>query len=272
MGPDAGAALRARAISLYADACEAGEADSCLFPIGAYLWGTDVPRDLHRVVRLREKLCEDGDEVACSQVGWAYRYGRSAPKDVARAIRILERVCSDGSPRPRTCDELAVLYEAGLEVGRDDSKARQFRQLSRVAWLASKANQSEQADAGTLGTLQVRGGTLCEESAPEAASASCPQRETALDRFLLFGLEDVGFCRMLQPATPGTSVSRLRVDAAKDGGLTWRVLEGTRSSAQLERCVRATLAGWPAESWPSAVSRDGGSRVYEFVVIGSDGG
>jgi uncharacterized protein len=108
-----------RAQSLYAEACEAGEAAACYYAGLASLLGADGPKDVPRAARLLEKACDLGQADACVEVASVYEAGEPARAEVlfAKAARATAIACDAGEMR--SCGGLAWLHTMGRGVPRD---------------------------------------------------------------------------------------------------------------------------------------------------------
>ena len=239
--------VHARAASLYAAACEAGEADSCRVAISYYVAGVEVPRKPAWVVQVLDAMCTRGDVGACSDVGRAYRHGVGVVRDIARGVLRLDASCRK-EPNPRDCEELALMHRAGQEVARHDSKASEYRELSRSAQRALATNACPKC-VGKYG-VWIQGGAVCEL---KALNGPCVESETALDRYVLFRSKEIVNCwqhGLAPKADPKASVT-VRLEFPTDGGMVgFKMIEERGQSTWLTKCVLEAMKTWSADSIP----------------------
>lgn len=154
---------------LYAQACEAGNGESCVTAAERFIWAYDYPNAL----KLFEKACDLYQPSACTRAGYEYQNGYTTPQDLPRAYILFQTACNrgdvegcistgnmlllgtdDGSSRPKpqeaaayfesacnnygntsACSTLAGLYEVGTVNGKPElGLALQYYESSCLAW------------------------------------------------------------------------------------------------------------------------------------------
>lgn len=148
------AADPSRAVPLYERACENDLFEACARAGGAYERGEGVSRDAARTATLYDKACAGDDLPSCGHLGWLLSEGQLVARDEARSLVLSGKACDGGqlsacnttgvvhlrrkeyaqaaAPIAKACDggeavgcsNLALIYEQGLGVARDLSRAR----------------------------------------------------------------------------------------------------------------------------------------------------
>jgi hypothetical protein len=100
---------------LLGKACKAGDAAAC--------------RDMFDVFG---GICDEASGTGCNEFADKLLDGAELPKDVARGMALHERACNYGDRVG--CITLAVMYDLGIEVARDGSRAADFYQKGCWGW------------------------------------------------------------------------------------------------------------------------------------------
>lgn len=185
-----------RAATLYARACEGGDAWACNQLAFLYDGGRGVPEDPARAAALHRRACEAGLARACSNLGFLHEKGRGAPADAAAAARWYERAAAAGDAEGAY--NLANLLVAGRGVEVDEPRAAALYEASCEAGLADAcANLAWMIDNGVGVRIEpARAAALHERACAGGVEASCrrasaaaetaaprPEGEWAWDRF-----------------------------------------------------------------------------------------
>jgi hypothetical protein len=108
-----------RAIALYGEVCETGEALGCLLLGGLFEFGTLPALEKARAAYLR--ACAGGEGAGCFLAGAMVKRGEGGPKDLARARTLYEQGCAQG--HGTSCIDLAVMVAYGEGGPRDAARA-----------------------------------------------------------------------------------------------------------------------------------------------------
>jgi TPR repeat protein len=88
-----------RAVTLYRQGCEAGDAEGCARLGWMYSHGHGVPKSETGAVTFYERACDRGDALGCGNLGVMYEYGRGGlAQDSARATSLYQQGCDGGDP------------------------------------------------------------------------------------------------------------------------------------------------------------------------------
>ncbi len=111
-------------------ACAAGYAEDC-YSLGVLHRIVDSSA----AIGFLHQACDLGHAAGCQDLGAAYRFGSGVPRDDARGIRLYERACR--LAQVTACTDLGMLYADGEVVARDHALAgswyRQAAQLRQAA-------------------------------------------------------------------------------------------------------------------------------------------
>ncbi len=117
----------ARAVALYRQACDAGQAVACANLGIMYDYGRGVEKDVARAATLYRQACDAGVANACNMLGWMYVNGSGVAQDDVRAVAVYRQACDGGEPNG--CANLGFMYEKGRGVRTDSAAAAAlFRQ------------------------------------------------------------------------------------------------------------------------------------------------
>jgi TPR repeat protein len=87
----------ARAVTLYAQACEMKDAPACVFEGQMHEYAHGVPKDDARAAALYGRACDLGWLAGCYNLAIMLENGRGVDADVPRAVDLYERVCDAGA-------------------------------------------------------------------------------------------------------------------------------------------------------------------------------
>lgn len=119
----AGVAIDAsQARASYERACALEDRDGCRAVAYFQANGIGGATDLPAAVRFYKQACVDGDAAACSDLGALYSGGLGVPKDLELAIGLYRRACSGA--HPRGCINLGLAYVSGDGVPQDPATAK----------------------------------------------------------------------------------------------------------------------------------------------------
>jgi TPR repeat protein len=104
--------LRAEAITMHLNACEANEAKSCSVVGNMYFKGEGVKQDFAKAAKPLEKACNQGEIRSCTLLGLLYERGDGVAQNLSQALTIYQKACHFGDPLG--CKNLATLYEKEL--------------------------------------------------------------------------------------------------------------------------------------------------------------
>lgn len=124
-----------KAVALLEKACDAKELESCATLGVLYVTGEGAAKDVARAYALFSDACERHDSTGCGNLGLMYDQGLGVPKDQARAAELYEYACERG--KADACHNLSVSYESGEGVTKD---------LKRAAELARRACRGGRTD------------------------------------------------------------------------------------------------------------------------------
>ncbi len=86
--------------------------------------GEGLAVDPEGAVALYERACSGGRLAACGNLAQSARYGEGMTVDLERAAALFTYACQTApTDEARSCNELAILYDEGLGVERDDARA-----------------------------------------------------------------------------------------------------------------------------------------------------
>ena len=112
-----------RAVSLFSKGCDAGIPAGCSDLGMMYEQGHGVTEDHARAAALFTKGCDAGNAAGCSGLGWIYLYGEGVPEDNARALALFYKGCEAGNAFG--CSSIGQVYRDGRGVEKDTAKARE---------------------------------------------------------------------------------------------------------------------------------------------------
>jgi TPR repeat protein len=104
--------LRAEAINMHLNACDANEAKSCSVVGNMYFKGEGVKQDFARAAKPLEKACNQGEIRSCTLLGLLYERGDGVAQNISQALAVYQKACHSGDPM--SCKNLATLYEKEL--------------------------------------------------------------------------------------------------------------------------------------------------------------
>ena len=114
----------ARAVALYQEGCDRGDARGCTNLGWMYRTGTGVAADAARAVSLYQEGCDGGSARGCTNLGLMYERGTGVSADAARAVSLYQEGCDGGDAWG--CGYLGVMYETGNGVAQDVAEARRL--------------------------------------------------------------------------------------------------------------------------------------------------
>ena len=166
----------ARAVGLYKNACDDGNADGCAGLGIEYMWNAlGVKLDVAAGVTLLKRACDAGSFRGCNALGNATEEGKGVPKSEDEARELFQRAC-DGGER-RGCRNLAEY----LATGRGGLP----KSVERAAALYDKACQMGDTTAcATLGMSTFTG---------EGVSRSCAKAMDLLEKACFDDRDPMGF-------------------------------------------------------------------------------
>ncbi len=104
--------LRAEAINMYLNACDANEAKSCSVVGNMYFKGEGVKQDFAKAAKPLDKACQQGEIRSCTLLALLYERGDGVAQNISKALAIYQKSCQFGDPL--SCKNLATLYEKEL--------------------------------------------------------------------------------------------------------------------------------------------------------------
>ncbi|KAH3764803.1 sel1 repeat family protein [Pelomyxa schiedti] len=117
-----------KAVSIYKQAADAGDA-TATYNLGmCYFEGDGVERDMRKAVTLFQRAADAGKTTAMCNLGVCYQKGTGVDMDIHKAVSLFQRAADAGDARAM-CN-LAVLYHCGTGVARDTGKAISLLQLA----------------------------------------------------------------------------------------------------------------------------------------------
>jgi len=206
---------------------------------------------------------------ACRQLAWAYYPRRTARTWFSRSLAAAERALAlDGVESDVRLQALALVTEAGTEVGRLDAAWEAWQELARAgwrdrrrSWLGRRLGLAIASSGGPTGRVLALAGQLPEDERCLRywASSSGPDRDRVLqdlasprvaDLYARWAREDLGAdppsVADLRPAagrpTPPGPVNRLLGwGATEHARREWRRLRALRGASPGEALAAATL-------------------------------
>lgn len=111
------------ALKYYERACKNNYQLACTNLANMYQSGLGVDRDKNKALEIFNASCTNGGAISCYYLGDFYRSGDEGKEpDYVAAMSAYERGCKLGDIP--SCTNTGVLYENGLGVAQDESKAR----------------------------------------------------------------------------------------------------------------------------------------------------
>ena len=111
------------AIKYYERACGNNYQPACTNLANMYQTGLGVSKDANKALEIYNSSCVNGGAYSCYYLGEFYRSNADGKEpDYANAMSAYDRGCKLGDVP--CCTNTAVLYEHGLGVAQDESKAR----------------------------------------------------------------------------------------------------------------------------------------------------
>ena len=182
-----------RAAEAFDTGCELGSVGACIDLIDVLGRGGPAPSGSARAVELNRQACEHGSVPACAELSWRHEEGFGVPQDPAasksaldRAQDLLVAACEEGEldawvfgysyglfeddpvlqltctrracdrAMAPACDDLANLYERGIGVISDLSRAEDYqREANRLARLSCDAG--DLSACGLLASAMIGG-------------------------------------------------------------------------------------------------------------------
>jgi serine/threonine-protein kinase len=136
-----------RAVALFNQACDGGDAPSCVALAGMFGTGDGVTKDAFRWANYKGKACDAGDISQCFDAAYVYDTAKGNLHDSTQAAHLYEKGCNGGDAA--SCTNLGVDYENAIGVSQDELQA---------ATLFKKACDGENAlGCSNLGSLYWSG-------------------------------------------------------------------------------------------------------------------
>lgn len=136
-----------KALDLYADACDYGNALGCTNLGYMYEKGNSVAQDHACAIKLFKQGCEGGVAVGCSNLGTMYNNGIGVIQDHKKATDFFKRACDNGDTLG--CTKLALQYQNGEGIEKDYVKA--FNLYNKAC------NNGDISACGSLGMMYEDG-------------------------------------------------------------------------------------------------------------------
>lgn len=107
----------------YQRECDQGKAHSCTREGVFYAFGTwGHKKDYSKAKPLFEKGCTAGDQDGCKELAVLYQYGRGVAKNEAKALEIYTKACD--AKNSTSCYYAAELHRYGRGTAKDLNKAK----------------------------------------------------------------------------------------------------------------------------------------------------
>lgn len=116
----------AKAVSLFVEACKAGNSAGCRNAGNHYSAGRGVSKDVARAIHYHELACSKKNSISCFNLGTIYEFNPDL-KDVPKAMGYYRRAC--GVKNGKGCMNAAVIYDRGRGMHEDPALAVKFYQL-----------------------------------------------------------------------------------------------------------------------------------------------
>ncbi len=175
----------------------------------SYESGEGVTRDLARAVSLYQQACDGGEAAGCSNLGALYESGEGVPQNSAHAATLFQQAC-DGGYAPG-CNNLGVMYGKGEGVTQDLARAASLYEQACYggdAWGCLNLGVSR-ATADSLFDLAMRASEAGDDSTLHSTAEPALQTYRA---FQVLDLDAHFHVGLLALATGDTALARARAD------------------------------------------------------------
>lgn len=135
------------ASSLFAKACDGGNASACSNLATSYMTGFGVKKDEAEAVKLFARACENKHALGCRNLGLAHLKGNGVPVDAAQAAANFQKACEMGAAL--SCTNWAMALRDGVGLDANEAKAAEV--------FAKACDQGDGTGCRHLGAMHAMG-------------------------------------------------------------------------------------------------------------------